>query len=174
MLSNILLNYKEENNIFKFSSSFYNNLFNKINNIIINNDILYIDVVKKEFYNVNRDIILSRVNEEKPVNISTDLYSRKFIKDVFNNSTLNVIISNDNYNNQSNGKNDLSINIWSSYGKDKYRSEYLNYKIGYSENIFKPYYRYILPLFLYESYVSFMSYIGYNSLINKKIFSNVD
>ena len=54
VLSSVFFSNKQENNQYKFS--FFNDLLNKINNIIINSDILYIDVIKKEFYNVNRDI----------------------------------------------------------------------------------------------------------------------
>ena len=152
-------------------------MLNKINNIIINSDILYIDVIKKEFYNVNRDIILSKVKEDNPVNIYADINTYKLTKNIFNNFSLNIFSNSNKYETVNRNKNVLDMNIWPSYTKDKGRSEYLNYKIEYSENIFKPYYRYMLPLFIYESYKTFISYIGYNNLIsNKEIssFSNIN
>src|SRR5271169_3562818 len=62
---NILSNLfnKDEKSLFKFSS--YGKLFNKINNIIINSNMLYLDLIKKEFYNINRDVIQSKVKQEK-------------------------------------------------------------------------------------------------------------
>ena len=36
-------------------------LFNKIINIVNNNDIWYIYLIKKEFYIVNRDVLLSKI-----------------------------------------------------------------------------------------------------------------
>jgi len=175
VLSSVFFSNKQENNQYKFS--FFNDLLNKINNIIINSDILYIDVIKKEFYNVNRDIILSKVKEDNPVNIYADINTYKLTKNIFNNFSLNIFSNSNKYETVNRNKNVLDMNIWPSYTKDKGRSEYLNYKIEYSENIFKPYYRYMLPLFIYESYKTFISYIGYNNLIsNKEIssFSNIN
>ena len=42
-------------------------------------------------------------------------------------------------------------------------------KVGYSEEIFKSYYRYMIPIFIYKSYKSFIYYLNYkNSFINIK------
>jgi hypothetical protein len=175
VLSNVFLNYKKVNNQFKLSS--YNNLFNKINNIVINNDMLYLDIVKKEFYNVNRDIILFKIDKINLMNIYTDINTYMYTdNNIFNNIRLNNSINNKD-NNLNKSKNNLSINIWSFYANNKGKSEHLKYKMEYSENIFKPYYRYIIPLFIFESYKSFISYINYNNLIySKKIsfFSNIN
>jgi hypothetical protein len=86
-------------------------LFNKINNIIINSDVLYIDVIKKEFYNVNRDIILYKVKEEKPMNIYTGLYTFKLFNNTFNNFKLNINNNINKDDNESKDKNILSLNI---------------------------------------------------------------
>ena len=175
IISNIFFKNKKEN--IQFKLSFFSNLFNKINNIIINSDVLYIDVIKKEFYNVNRDIILYKVKEEIPMNIYTGLYTFKLINNTFNNFKLNINNNINKDDNESKDKNILSLNIWPSYSKNKSGSDCLKYKVEYSENIFKPYYRYMLPLFVYDSYKSFITYIGYNNLISSKkisFFSNVN
>ena len=167
ILSNVFMNNNKENNWIRLSS--YNNLFNKLNNVVINNDILYLDIVKKEFYNVNRDVILSKVTQEIPNNIDTTTNTYKFTKNyLHNNLVFNFIINNKIDQEINKDKDILGINIWPSHIKDNGRNNYLKYKFEYNEDVFKPYYRYMLPLFIYESYRSFLSYLGYPYLKEKK------
>ena len=158
------------NNIFTFNKNqkldiklfSYKNIFNKINNFINNNNIWYIYLIKKEFYLVNRDVLLSKNIDILP----TD-----------NNTILPYNYKHDD-NNQYNYKNleyksgthTFNINMWSNYVINK-RDLNLKDEIGYSQEIFKPYYKYMIPIFIYKSYKSFISQLGYvNSILYTKIF----
>ena len=155
------------NKIFEFSNNkkywlklfSYEALFNKIKNIINNNNIWYIHLIKKEFYIVNRDVLLSKVLDILPNDNNNILFNNyKYDNNTYNNIILEF----------KSDINILDINIWSSNIRNK-RDNNLKNKIGYSEEIFKPYYRYMIPLFIYKSYKSFMFYLGYkNSFMNFK------
>jgi hypothetical protein len=156
--NNYFLSDNNNNNL-NIKSFSYKILFNKIKNIISNNNIWYIHLIKKEFYSVNRDVILSK------------------LIDVLPDNNKNILLSNDEYHyNSYNSKylkyNSntfiLNINVWINNKRNK-SSNNLRNKLSYNEEIFKPYYRYMIPLFIYESYKSFILHLGYkNSLINIK------
>jgi hypothetical protein len=98
---------KNKKNQLKLSS--YNNLFNKINNLIKNCDSLYLEMIKKEFYTVNRDVVLSKIKYEIPVDLSnitnTKIYNNSSL---FDNMILNYKANNIVYHNKN---NELDINI---------------------------------------------------------------
>ena len=137
----------------------YETLFNKIKNIINNKNLWYIHLIKKEFYLVNRDVLLSKVIDILPNNNNNNtFYNYKYDNKIYSNIILEY----------KKGKNALDINIWLSNISNK-RDNNLKNKVGYNEEIFKPYYRYMIPLFIYKSYKSFISSLIYkNSFINFK------
>jgi len=116
----------------------------------------FINVIKKEFYIVNKDIIISKNFDVRP-----ELSYKKdniFIFDknnIFENKTLN-------YNNK---KYKAKLHIWPSLYSNK-REDNLNFKLGYNEKIFKPYYRYMIPFIILNSYYSLSYYIGYLNPLN--------
>ena len=173
ILNNIFINNTNKINQIKLSS--YNNLFNKIRNLINNNDSLYLEIIKREFYIVNRDVVLSKVKYEMPVDIKNTMNNY-----IYNNNNLygNTILKYnlDNNTNMDKKNNELDINIWSSYTESNNRCKNIGFNKEYNVNIFKSYYRYMIPLFIYESYKSFMSFLGYKNLFNKNkisLFSNI-
>jgi hypothetical protein len=174
ILNNILISNIYKKNQLKVSS--YNNLFYKINNLINNNDSLYLEIIKKEFYIVNRDVILSKVKHEIPVDLknttSSYIYSNN---NIYNNIILKYNL--DSNTNMDKKNNELDINIWSSYTGSNNRYKNIAFNKEYNVNIFKPYYKYMIPLYIYESYKSFMYFLGYKNLFNKNkisLFSNIN
>jgi len=104
------MNNKKENSLIRLSS--YNDLFNKLNNLVINNDILYLDIIKKEFYNVNRDVVLSKVTQDVPNNIQTKINTHKYTKNyLHNNFVFNFIVGNKMDQEKNKDKKTLGINI---------------------------------------------------------------
>lgn len=164
ILKNTFISNQNKRNQLKMS--FYINLFNKINNLSKDRDSLYIEIIKKEFYTINRDVILSKVKHEIPtdlniirntyINSNNNLYDNMNLK--YNSNSITSLNKN-NY--------ELDINVWSNYRNNDYIYDNLTPSKEYNLNIFKPYYRYMVPLFIYESYKSFMSFLGYKYLFNK-------
>ena len=168
ILNNIFINNTNKINQLKLSS--YNNLFNKISNLINNNDSLYLEIIKKEFYTVNRDVVLSKVKYEVPIDIKSTMNNYIYSN---NNLFANIILKYnlDNNTNTDKKNNELDINIWSSYTGNNNKFKNIVFNKEYNVNIFKPYYRYMIPLYIYESYKSFISFLGYKNLFNKNIMS---
>ena len=162
ILNRLFRNYGNSTNKLKLYS--YNNLFNKFINISKYSDSLYLEIIKKEFYNINRDVILSKVKHEMPVNLNNNIYINSD-NDRYDNMLLKYKSNSIIYPNKNNYE--LDIKTWSSYkgSNDIYNNIVFNKE--YYVNIFKPYYRYMIPLFIYESYKSFMSFLGYKNLYNK-------
>src|SRR6202012_583723 len=57
------LSKKIETDFSKYLHYSYNRLLGTIRNKFINNDKLYIDILKQEFYKINRDVIVSKMTE---------------------------------------------------------------------------------------------------------------
>jgi len=73
---------------------------------------LYLDIIKKEFYNVNRDVILSKVTQEIPNNIDITTNTYKFTNNyLHNNFVFNFIINNKIDQEINKDKEILGINI---------------------------------------------------------------
>jgi hypothetical protein len=124
--------------------------------------------IKKEFYIVNRDVLISE--------------KKDFILNEYNDDKINYFyfinnlgINNKYYKYKLIGKNTIqSINdensLFSKFlheNKGSAKESNLEYKLGYSEEIFKPYYRYMIPLLILKSYNRFMKYMGYNKSLLK-------
>jgi len=99
-----------------------------------------------------------------PVNLNNNIYINSD-NDRYDNMLLKYKSNSIIYPNKNNYE--LDIKTWSSYkgSNDIYNNIVFNKE--YYVNIFKPYYRYMIPLFIYESYKSFMSFLGYKNLYNK-------
>jgi hypothetical protein len=84
------------------------------------------------------------------------MYSLSYIKNEFYTINRDVFLSE---------RNDLISNEYDekiNNGKlRKERKNKLNNKWGYSEEIFKPYYRYMIPLLILKSYFYFIKNLGY-------------
>ena len=116
----------------------------------------FINIIKKEFYIVNRDIIVSNKYDLLP-HLS---YKKENIFIYENNNMFdNIVLNNRNKYYQT------KLHIWPSFFTNK-REESLNFKIGYNEKIFKPYYRYMIPFFILNSYYTITYYIGYFNPLN--------
>lgn len=141
----------------------------KINSIVNNGDVWYVfyylNYVKKEFFRIKKDILETK---------SLDLIYNK------DNKEINSYNNNNNYDDINIiYKNNMDyvkvIKCWRSYYSNK-RENYLNNKLGFNEKLFKPYYRYMIPLLIIQSYYYFLiSFLGYrNSIfnINKSLIKN--
>lgn len=124
----------------------------------------FIHLIKKEYNIVKRDIILS-----KNINIASEYKN--------NNTYLNYCTpsgrgSNENeileykYKNQK-----TEFHIWPSMLPNQ-REDNLKIKLLYNEKLFKPYYRYMIPYFILESYYTILYCLNYLSPINS-IISNL-
>jgi len=109
LLNKLFIFNKEEKSEFRFYS--YNNVLNKINNIVINSDMLYLDMVKKEFYNINRDVILSKIDEERPINTYSLTNTYKFNNNINNDFSFNFRIYKKKKENRNKNIDILDINI---------------------------------------------------------------
>lgn len=113
-------------------------------------------IIKTEYYKVSRDIISTK-NFDQRSRISYKKEKTYLFEG--NNLIENKVLyyRNKNYK----GK----LHIWPSFFSNK-REENLNFKLGYNENLFKPYYRYMIPIFILNSYYYFCYYIGYLNPLN--------
>jgi len=124
----------------------------------------FINVIKKEFDIVKRDILVS-----KNIDVRPELFNKKENISVpasfsetgntFNNIFESKVVyyKNNVYN--------MKIHVWPSFLPNK-REENLNFKLGYNEKIFKPYYRYMIPVFILNSFFSFAYISGYLNPLN--------
>ena len=137
-----------------------NSLFNEINKFKGYGNIWYIlyflSIIKKEFYNINRDVLISKDFQILPFsnNIINQTY---YFNNNLENKNLNYKINNES----------IDINLWPSLYSNK-RDEELNIKIGYNEKLFKPYYRYLIPYFILKSYYNLMSNLRLKNIIFNK------
>jgi hypothetical protein len=156
--------------IFNISRLSFNSLYENSKNCLIYNNIWYvvysIHYVKKEFYTVFRDVLMPNISCIKPKDnnlVNSYIYSE-------NNNYEDIIL---NYKNQN---DNIEINLWPGYYPNKRREE-IKSKLPYGENLFKPYYRNIISLYIFESYKYFLKFcLGYkhslfytNNFLSKKI-----
>jgi len=110
----------------------------------------FINVIKKEFNNVNRDILQTKNMNVRPTWL--DMKDNTFIS--INNNIFNF--KHKNYT--------LKLPLSSSFLPNQ-RENNLNKKWGYYDKIFKPYYKNMISLFILNSYYVFIQYIGnYNPI----------
>jgi hypothetical protein len=122
--------------------------------------------LQSEFYKIYRDII---VKDFTHLSFKTkDNYDLK-LKDTYcqthnNSSYKKRVLLFDNKINE-NRVNKLDIHIWPSYTNIiNKRENIFNFKfMGYMENLFTPYYRYMIPLLIYNLSSYFLDYLGHKN-----------
>jgi len=140
----ILYKIQKIDNIKEFS---YGSFFHKIRNYKEYGDIWYLmyfsNFLKKEFDKINRDIL--EVNKIDNIN-----YKNNNLK----NNFYSLVDSTKKESKENN------INFEFIYNTNK-REENLINKLKYNENIFKPYYRFILPKLILIKYFYYLVNLGY-------------
>jgi hypothetical protein len=156
---NILNNYfRDINNRKSYFQNFETySLYNKIKSFNNFGDIWYLlyffNFIKKEYSLIKKDILLED-------NRDIIIFNNKINPNYIGNTIEDLFLI------YKNNINNIRIKLWPKYYSNK-RENNINNKLGYNENIFKPYYRYFIPLLIIKSYYSFISYLGYNgSLFN--------
>src|SRR5271170_1563716 len=151
---------------FYFKLLSFNKLLTKIKSLIENKNYPYQQyhsyLVVKEFYIVNRDVINNPMNHKESI-----IDKGEINKEIMGINNYRYPY----YNYIKEGKQD----IWFLLNRASLRREKRNY-IPYNENLFKVYYRYMIPLYIYQSYKSFMSYLGFNKIyiiLKSRIFRNM-
>lgn len=110
----------------------------------------FLSIIKKEFNNVNRDILVLKKTNLRPYLI---------------NKSNNVLIEEENEILRGIGKfTGFKINLFSSFMPTD-RENNLNMKWSYYDKIFKPYYRSMIPLFILNTFITLHRYTGnYNPI----------
>lgn len=114
----------------------------------------FINVIKKEFDIVKKDILILNNTDIRP-ELSNKKENISIFKNIFQSKVVNY--KNKIYN--------IKLHIWPSLLPNN-REESLKLKLGYNEKIFKPYYRYMIPFFILNSYSSFAYTSGYLNFLN--------
>jgi hypothetical protein len=142
------INYNpyNNNNKLKKYTLLNNATVNSINKFTDYGDIWYImyytSYVKKEFYNISREVLLPKNRDIIPLT-----YNK--MKDSFYYNE-NERSSNVKY--YENAENNFVGYFWPAFYANK-REDNMKFRINLSEKIFKPYYRYMLPLFIQKMYI---------------------
>jgi hypothetical protein len=128
-----------------------------VNSCTISSNMFYyvnkLSIVEREFYMVNKDIIKTN-NLDVNYNLGRNSINNYY---VFKDSVKDKIKLKGDENNKY-----LDLYIWRSY----FNNKRVNFTIlDNLTELFKPYYRYMIFLFILESYKSLLSYIGYRNLI---------
>jgi len=150
-----LYSKKNIENIFNWLKNLpYPHLIKKINAKLNNIDVFYLESIKNEFYNVKRDIIKETRKSVWP----NEAYENNILnKSSYYNNNRDINIS------FKEGKENFNSKIWTNNVNNK-RDESLSFKLGFNEEIIKPYYRHMIPLYIMESYFKFINYLGYTKL----------
>lgn len=154
--NNEIENKVENNLISSYLSYSYEKVVGKIRNHISNNDKLYIDIIKQDFYNINRDVIVNKTLEV--IN-----YESNTINNSYNFGYYNTNIYND-VTIRLNRSDGYSSRIWQTLNFNR-REDNLMHVLRFSDKVFKPYYRYLIRLFILNEYKIFVNKLGYINLI---------
>jgi hypothetical protein len=157
---NVLYSFTVEKSIYdqvnknKDRMIFNNKSVDLLNKFYDFGDIWYIihqtNLLKKEFYKINREVLLSKNRDIIP------LTSYKVNDSFYSNE--NERSSNVKY--YENVVNNFSGYFWPAFYTNK-REDNMRFRINFSEKIFKPYYRYMLPLFIQKKYFELVLKIPY-------------
>jgi hypothetical protein len=134
----------------------YERLVGTIRNKFINYDKLYIDIIKQEFYNINRDVIISKTMENYNYESNRLNNSYEFGYYTDNINTKFTMVWND--------ISQFSLRLWQTLNFNK-REESLMHVLSFSDKVFKPYYRYMIRLFILGEYRKFIYRLGFKSII---------
>jgi hypothetical protein len=165
ILSNILILSAKSKSHLDFLS--LNSIYKKSKNIYICSDIWYtfysLSFIKKEYSLVVKDILISKL--WNVINLDTGKMRKNYV--YLEENEFNVVWSRFNLFYKT-----VWSKLWPSYVNNK-RREMLKDKIFYYENIFKSYYRYMIPIYIIEYYKYFMLNIWKNAWVwNINMFSN--
>ena len=133
----------------------YLNLIEKVKNKVNNIDAFYLEAIKNEFNDVKRDIVIQKKKYVWP----NQGYHNNLINNHYydnNNRGINITFNS--------GRKNFNSKIWTNNIYNE-RDDNLNFKLGYNEEIIKPYYRYMVPLFIMQSYFKFINNLGYTKLL---------
>lgn len=145
-----------KNLISKYLNYTYNKIVGKIKNYLGNNDKLYIDIIKQDFYNINRDVIINKSLEN--INYEFDTAKNSYNLGYCNKNLYYEIMFN-----WGNMKG-FTMKIWQTLNLNK-REDNLIHILRFSDKVFKPYYRYILRLFILNEYKIFLNKLGYINIL---------
>jgi hypothetical protein len=150
------MNKKIETNYKKYLRYSYAKLFETIKNKFINNDKLYIDVLRQEFYKINRDVIVSKTTENFSYESNTLNNSHEF--GYYSNGI------NTKFTMAWNEISQFSFKLWQTLNFNK-REENIMHILSFSDKAIKPYYRYMIRLFILGEYRKFLNRLGFKSII---------
>jgi hypothetical protein len=131
--------------------------------------------LKNEFYAINRDVLISERKWTLPNEHDDTMNSYYFVEnygdgDLNDNIKTNIIVNGITGTEEER----FSFSFWKKWiPNHNERTNNLIYKLGYSEDMFKPYYRYMIPLLILRTYNTFLINLGYkkyhllNNLISK-------
>jgi hypothetical protein len=140
----------------KFIHYSYEKLVSILRNKFINNNKLYIDIIRQEFYKVNRDVIVTKTME----NISYESNSLNNSYDfgyITNNINTTFTLAWDEIR-------EFSVKLWQTLNFNR-REENLMHILNFSDKAFKPYYRYMIRLFILGEYRKFISRLGFKNIL---------
>ena len=143
-------------------------IYNKSKDILLFSNIWYIiyslNYIKKEYSNIVNNIIVSKVWDTLPNN--NNYKPNSYIK---GNNFTGIYYKWYYYWNRYNNKEGKNTKFFSNFSNNK-REDKLNNKLFYFDNIFKTYYRKIIPLYIMEYYKYYLLNIWRNHWIyNLKI-----
>jgi len=150
---------KKNNILSKFINYSYEKIVKKINNSlesITNSDKLYIDIIKQDFYNVNRDVMVSKSVEvfDDEYNSFNNLYNYQYNnRNIYDNLSINF-----------KEKGNYTTRIWQTLNFNSKEESIMN-NLRFSDNVFKPYYRYMIRIFILNEYKNFIKKLGYKNII---------
>jgi hypothetical protein len=153
------INFTNKNQGFENTNFDFNFVYNKVINNKKFGNLWYlmhfISIIQKEYSNVSKDVLMSKTE-----NIIPSSYNQRSIvhyaikEDIKDNVNLYYVTK----------KGKMHIEFWPNLNPSDNES---SFKLGYNENIFKPYYRQIIPYIFIKYYKIFMSSLGYNNVISR-------
>jgi hypothetical protein len=142
--------------ISKFRNYSYGKLVGKIKNYVSNNDKLYIDIIKQDYDNINRDVLVTKTLNNFHYESNFLNYSYQY--GYFNNNIYNSI------NIGINNSDGFFTRVWQTLNLNKREENFLN-RLMFSDRVFKPYYRFYISLYIFNQYKYFIKKLGYRNLL---------
>lgn len=152
-----------------------NGIFEKCRKYLLFNDwwysLYYRNYIKKEFDKLTRLVLADNVWKLNNIGNKNSEYA--FINEndnLFGTFYDNIERSRKNSNVENDPLNDyFNIFFLFTYYPNAFRHNLKN-KLKYNEELFKPYYRYLIPIYIMTAYTNFINMIGFkNVLYNNKI-----
>jgi len=113
---------------------------------------------KVEFLNISRNVLKTTKEEILPLLYYTEYNNKTYLfRNYIYNDMKAIYINNDD---------SFSSTFFGAFTPN-YREGKLNEKLSFNVNIFKPYYRYMLPIFILNNYIKFISNLKSSYLLSK-------